>query len=661
MFNGNLDLGGNFSIEAFNPNSSFGGTINLGGNFAPEIPPAAPAAFDGGIGLDGDLLPSSALVLIEPSPITTTVSADAFANQRYANGGGRLFINNALVPFISAEINAPAGSLGKSLRIELASANRAQLPNDAAFRFQIGKIVAGAPVWKTILDGGKLEGKQFSMSVNRDSLNFFTFETNSKLNKFPKNNLIVFDAARSQVSAGEIEPIPTNTNEFVGTETRSVSVLTLYKLLDIAFVEGCGFASVQKDLPNYEIARCDFNVTNSYHDAIKQFIGMYEPDLSVAGDVLTIQKTIDPLPAGFTPNPLHASHFPTFTENTQNSAPNLDGYILQYTAGSGSFYVDRNLPDEITPSGTFGTSGFIETTVRRKMRDWFETGSAVPVRSELKEEIRETRRGGILVGRETKINKFDRLGRSAGYTNTVEARMPDVALGGSPALLKTREESQKIAYQTNPFAPRSTVLNRIETGIKGLLAVDAENTALDENGSDAPYDQDYEKVYEAGNLKVEMTSRFAALETRVEHFRPLANGQIEVRLAIFDALRGKLKPAPPSEVRSGDISVANFARQKTLVIFKAGINQANRTGELKTINVGELPFVFAERLVQWLLENPRDTASIEIAGYDESIERGVSFALKGRTGEDLGKFLTRGYRVLIAPSSIKTILDALKV
>lgn len=624
-----------------------------------------PDAFNPNAGLldlGGEIAPSTSLVLQNPAPITRTVAAAAFQNQHYAAGGGRLFINNVLTPFVSAEINAPAGSLGKSLRIELASANAAQLPPNVVFKFEVGKIINNTEVWTTILDGGKLAGKLFSMSVNRDSLSFSTFETNSKLNKFPRTNLIVFDAAKAQVSASEIEPLPTNTNEFIGTTTLGISVLTLYKLLEIAFVEGCGFSSFQTDLPNYEIARCDFTVTNSYHDAIKQFIGMYEPDFSTSGDVLTIQKTIDPLSAGFTPNSLTASRFPDFTENSQSPSPNLDGYILQYTSGAGSFYVDRNLPNEVIPSGVFGTTGFSETTVTRKMRDWFEIGNPVAVRSELKEEIRETRGSGIIiVGRETRKNKFDLLGRGKGYTNTIESRMPDVANNGAPALLKTREESQTIFYRTNPFAPRQTIQGKIETSVKALLAIDTDNTALDKNGDDAAYAQNYEKVFEAGNLKVGMTSNFATLETTVEDFRSLASGQIEVRTTVFDALRGKLKPSAPTEVRSGDISVANFTRQKTVTIFKTGITQAIRTGELKTINVGELPFFFAEQLVNWLLENPRSTGQIEITGYDESIERGVSFTLKGRNNESLGNFFIRGYRVLIAPNSIKTTLEARRV
>lgn len=662
-FAANINLDADFQSEAFDQDAFDDFASGL--EFAAAFNAAAAAPGDDFLNLElplsGEIACDTELALNFPPPITRTVSINAFQNQRYAGGGGRLFINSVLTSFTSARISAPAGSLGFSLSIELASADLAQLPPGAVFKFEIGKIVFGAPVWTTILDGGKLSGRTFQVAVGRDSLNFSTFEIDSKLNKYPKNNLIVFDSAKTNVSEAEIEPLPTNTNETITTATRSVSVLTLYKLLQIAFVEGCGFGQVSTDIPNYEIARCDFSVVNSYSQAVAQFIGMYEPVMSVAGNALTIQKTVDPLPLGFLPNVIQSIRYPRFQENLSVNDSKLDGYILNYTATSGSSYFDRNLPDEIIPSGKFGEPDFTETTVARKMRDWYETGESIAVRSELKQEVRTTRRNGITVGREIRINAFDRLGRAAGYTNTIFARMPDVNNDGSPALLKTKEDSQKISYKSNPFAPRQTVLSKVETSSMALLAIDAENLALDENGNDSPYAQNYERVFEAGNLKKDMTSAFQTLETTIEHFRPQANGQIEVRVETFDALRGKLKPQPSAEIRSGDVSVPNFSKQKTKTIFRAGVNQTNRNGKLETLNVGELPLFFAEDLADWKLSNPRITAQVELAGFDESIERGVSFNLRGRENADLGNFLTRGFEIVIEPERITTTLEALKV
>lgn len=656
-----IELAGDFLPIAFSPgNTSFAGAFKLAGNITSS------AAFEFGIDLApqlvGDFAPDTALALQNPAPITNTVAPGAFTHQRYA--APRLYINNVLTPFISAEINASGKSLGKSLKIELTRADLAQLPAGATFKFQIGKIVAGVTTWTTILDGGKLAGRSYSVTVGRDSLSFSTVAGTDKLDKCPKNNFIVYDPLKTSVSIDEIEAIPTNTGEFVGTSKLAVGVLSLWKLLNIAFVEGCNFAGVQTDIPNYEIARCDFSVAQTYVAAVAQFIGVFEPEFSLGADgKLMIQKTVNPLPDDYEPNQITASRLPSFTESAEYPSANIDGYILQFMGTGGMFFVDRSDPPLVEQIGDaeFGDPDFVEQTTNRKFRDWFEQGDPVAARTELKEEVIETRRNGILTGREVKTNKFDVLGRSKGYTNTIETRLPDVGSGGTPALLKTHEESQKIVYKSNPFAPRQTILSRIETAQNALLAIDAENTALDMHGADSAYGQDYEKVFDSGNLRAGMTSEFKTLDVTVEQFRPLPSGQIEYRLGGFDYLRGKPKK-PITDTRGGDISVQNFQKQKTKTIFAPGVTQENRTGKpLIPLNAGELPLFFAEPLADWLLANGRISANVEVTGYDESIERGISFNLRGRSGEDLGNFLISGYRVLIQPLSIKTILDALKV
>ena len=655
-------LDAHFDAIAFDRSivDSFAGRLDLRGDVLPVANTPGDDYFTANPTLAAEFECDTQLRLIPPTPITRTVAADAFGNQRYAAGGGRLFVNGILTPFVSAEINAPSGSLGVSLSIQLAKSDRAQLPDGAAFKFQIGKIINNSPVWTTILDGGKLAGVNYSLAARGDALSFSTFETESKLTTYPRNNLIVFDPAKISVEADEFPKVPTDTGEFIATTTRAVNNLTLEKLLHIAFVEFGNFSAVETDLPNYEIARCDFSISNSHHAAVKQFTGIYEPDFIARGAILSIEKTIDPLPSGFVPTTITAARYTSFAENQSFGELDLDGYTLNYTGTDGSFYADRNLPSNPIENGTFGSDDFTETTVRIKKRDWFETGNPIAVRSELKEEIRETRRGGILIGRETRTNLFDRLGRAAGYLNSVEQRLPDTANNGAPSLLKTSENSQKIFYSANPFAPRQTIQSKIETSAKALLAIDAENTALDQNGTDAPYPQDYAKVYEFGNLKKEMTSEFRTLETTVEYFRPQANGQIEVRVETFDALRGILKN-PLTEFRSGDIAVRNFTKQQTKTILRDGVTQATRRGRIEPFNAGELPLFFAEPLARWLLANPRVTISLDLIGFDESLERGVFFALDGRGRENLGNYKVRGYRVRIEPAQIKTTLDAVKV
>jgi hypothetical protein len=598
-----------------------------------------------------------------PTPIATTLGAGAFAQNSFPAKPAKLYINDVETDFISAEINAPRKSLGKSLQITLARAELAQLPTDAVFRFEIIKKVSGVEVVTEILDGATLLGKNYSVSFERDSLSFTTLEPLAdKLSLSPKNNLIVFDGNRSTVATEEIENLYTNTDEFITTTARDLRPLTLYKLLDIAFKEGCGFASVKTNLPNYQIVRCDFSVTQSYTDAVAAFVGVFEPEIFAVGDVIWILDTTAAIPTGFEVETLQANRYSGFNQTTQNPFAGADGIILQYLTPAGSFYQDRELDPITETSGEYGTAGYTETTTVKTLREWKDfSNPLIILRSEVRSEIRETVVDSTLVGRETAEYTFDKLGRATGYTKTLEARMPDVDNSNLPTLLQTRSESQIISYKTNPFASRQTYQSRIETRVSALMAVDAENTALDAAGEDSSYKQDYEKVFEAGNLKTGMTSEFAVIETGITQFIPKRNGQVEIREERFDALRGKPK-APRTESRSGDVSVQNRERQQTLVIFKEGVTQDDRTGRLETLNAGELPRFFAEPLAERkLAEVEKSSGQIEVPGFEPSLERGILFDLRDRDNETFGNFLTSGFRVNIQPASIKTTIDAIKI
>lgn len=595
-----------------------------------------------------------------PTPIATTINAGAFGSKTYAS---RLFIGGVQKPFLSAEILSPRKSLGKSLQINLARADLAELPEGATFKFEIGVNVSGVWVWTEILDGATLLGKNYSISLERDSLSFSTVEPLSdKLAKSPKNNLIVFDGNRQTVNVDEIEKLYTNTNEFITTSSRDLRPLTLYKLLDIAFVEGCGFASVRTNVPNSPAVRCDFTTSQTYETAVSHFLGIWEPEIFETNGVLNIITPFADLPAGFIAETLPNARISGFSQNSQYSSANIDGYNLLYMTDGGSFYVDRELDPVPDKSGEYGSPGYIETLATRTVREWKASNDSTEVfRTETKKEVRETREDSVLTGRETVEYTFDKFGRTTGYTKTLEARMPDIDNSNLPSLLQTQSETQIVTYKTNPFASRQIYQSRVETRISALLAVDAENTALDKNGDDAPFKQSYEKVFEAGNLKSGMTSEFSVIETQVMQFIPKRNGQVEVREERYDVLRGKPRP-PRNEPRSGDISVSNYSKQRSYAVFKEGVTQATRTGRpLPDFNVGEVPFFFAEPLTKRKLAQELTGVQVEVPGFDESVERGVIFALPGRGGVVLGNFLTSGFRVNILPASIKTTIDAIKL
>lgn len=612
----------------------------------------------------GSMTPGSGLVLRNPAPILNQISATAFSSRSY---DAQLLINDVRIPFVRAEISAPRKSLGKSVSIQLASPNRAQLPDGASVKFQIGKKVGGVLQWHTIIENAAAASKNYSMSFERDTLSFTTIEAlSNRLAKCPKNNLIAYDANRLTLDASELANVPIKGGGgAITTSARAVNNLTLYDLLEIAFVEGCGFDEFITDIPNYEIARCNFTVNQSYVGALAPYLGIFEPEfIARPNNQIEIVNTRKKLPAGFVPVSLTANRYPSLSQSSDSAAlSSVDGYTISYTPRSGDDNLrtrTRALPDETRVAGEF--PNLITTTTRRKMLEWFDAETGAVLKSQLAEETKETRRL-FVTGRETSVFNFDRAGRSLGYTKIIEARLPDCVSDGIPSLLKTREEKQLITYDTHPFMPLRSYQRKIETSVAALLAVDDENKALDADGSDSAFKQDYEKVFKSGNLTKQMQKSFEPLELTVETFRPLPNGQVDVSVARYDFLRDK-PDAPGSETRSGDVSVPESERPALLTILKNGLTQTNRPGlPVPVINVGELPLFFAEPLVESMLEDGNITVGgeIEIAGFDESIERGVLFNLHGRADEDLGNFLALAYKIIVEPRAITTRLETLKV
>lgn len=614
-------------------------------------------------GFSGSMTPGSGLVLENPAPILNQISTTAFSSRAY---DARLLINNVQIPFVRAEISAPRKSLGKSVSVQLASPNRAQLPDGASVKFQIGKKVGGVFEWHSIIENAVASSKNYSMSFERDTLSFSTIEAlSNRLAKCPKNNLIAYDANRLTIDPSELANVPIKGGGAITTAARGFNNLTLYDLLEIAFVEGCGFDQFITDVPNYEIARCNYTVNQSYTGALAPYLGIFEPEFIARPDNrIEIVNTRKKLPAGFVPVSLTANRYPSLSQSSDSAAlSSVDGYTISYTPRSGDDNLrtrTRDLPDETRVAGEFPNR--ITTTTRRKMLEWFDVLSGAVIKSQLAEETRETRKL-FVTGRETSVFNFDRAGRSLGHTKIIEARLPDCVSDGIPSLLKTREEKQTITYDTHPFAPRRSFARRIETSVSALLAVDHENKALDADGSESAFKQDYEKVFKSGNLTKQMEKSFEPLELTVETFRPLANGQVDVSVARYDFLRDK-PDAPVSEIRSGDVSVPESERPALYTILKNGLTQTNRPGlPVPVINVGELPLLFAEPLVAQLLEPDSQIVSgdVEIAGFDESIERGVLFNLRGRGIEDLGNFLALAYKINVEPRAITTRLEALKV
>ena len=596
----------------------------------------------------GEITGHAKLALSTPAPIINEIAPNAFQKQFYA---ARLLDNlGNEIDFTNASIDAPKNFIGKRVSINVAKKDLSLITKAKKYTFQIGtRETPLAPVeWETILENAELTGRNFSLGWNNapnDTLSFGVVKP-SPINRYPLENAILYDSRKTTVESGEIEKIPIEGGGFIGTGIFAQRFLTLYDLFR-TLKKYTGYSAIETNIPNFEITRADFPVTRTIGDSIGAIIGIFEPVFFTVGNTLWIIDKTAALPENFAPRAITCDEFSNWNMTVPESEL-IEGLMLVYVDSNtnADFHTDRQI-NTFEETGQYGNADYSRTDILRIYRDWFKTGDAVPLKSELIREVHSTYDAQlILIGRETNDHIYDAQGKRKSSARTVEGLVPNLANSGTPALLTTRRETQNIYYKTDQKNPKRFIQDRILTQIRGLVAVDAENTYFDE-----PFKQDLVDAHRAGNLAEDMTTEFIPVKTISESLTSLGNGQFGVRVSETDHLRNTTVNTL-SEPKTGDASLSGIGgRTRRILILREGLLSANRQGlAAPDFSVGELPLELARNLAKRVLArklagSQEGTASV--IGYDKSIERGVMFRVVDRENNSYGKFIAEGYRVQI--------------
>ncbi|HEX8287171.1 MAG TPA: hypothetical protein VF556_04205, partial [Pyrinomonadaceae bacterium] len=350
------------------------------------------------------------------------------------------------------------------------------------------------------------------------------------------------------------------------------------------------------------------------------------------------------IPESFEPRAVTADEFLNWQESFGGQI--LDGLTLVYIDSNSANYYEDRLVQTTDETGAFGAANFTRTDTARTFRDHKHTSNPnVVLRSELIKEVVSVYNSSLeMIGRETRNNTFDAQGKPTGASVKIESSVPNLSNNGEPTLQTVKEENQSIFYVSDSKNARRQMQSKILTQTSGLIAVDAANQYFE-----ADFKQDFLEAHKAGNLAAEMTTEFGLIKTVTETLTPLGNNQFVVRTQAIDHLRGAVTRSE-SEPRTGDAGLNSIGgKSNRLRIWAEGITQATRRGRpIESFNVGELPVKFAKPLAERRLaaRNARKASgTISIAGFDESIERGVFFRVLDRAGVSRGVYLAEGYSV----------------
>ncbi len=255
-----------------------------------------------------------------------------------------------------------------------------------------------------------------------------------------------------------------------------------------------------------------------------------------------------------------------------------------------------------------------------------------------------------LISRRTETHNFDSSGKRISSQVTNEGLVPDLSAAGVPSFQTVREENQTVSYSTDSKNPRRSIQSQIVTNIRGIIAIDSDNEYYDpETGEQAPFKQDFLEAHKAGNLRDGMTTDYGPLKTVTETLLDLGGGQYQMSVSTIDHLR-KAETASFSEPKTGDASLdSSRGKQSQILVLKDGLTLTSRPGNaIETVSTGELPLYFGIPLVRRKLArrtSQKQSGSVSVIGYSNSVERGVFFRVYDRSNVSYGKFIAEGYRV----------------
>jgi hypothetical protein len=565
----------------------------------------------------------------------------------------RLLVNGSPVPIKSATLNAPPDTLGTELNVELARPDAALVPLDASVDFELGIWTGAAFAFERLLTGARLSGRSKRI-VNAGNLPTDTVALSfvdivgDRWNLAPQAQTLVYDpdkidAPDTESPAGSTLLIRETTGETVATISTAVPDLTLYEVLRLAYVEGCGFEEVKTNLPNFPVEQVSFTLTGGYDAGVRPLLSPFSPVVFAVGNVLWIVDPDATLPAGLTPKALTVSRLVEITSTLPNREP-VDGLLARIKSDAipGEYVTERLETEPPVEAGTFGTSSFTTTTTERRIREYRTTDNPAVIRREEVASLKTTVEDWQfnVISRETQTDQFDGLNRKTGHRKSVEARLPDPEADGALSLMEASRETQNIHYGAHPLKPTVDTILRIVTVSEGQILVDSDNQYLGED-----FKSPLTEAHRSGNVETSgQTLEFGALKTKYETLA--VRGQsVEMETRIVNHL-SNAPDLTSTTTRPGSAEIERKSQAtQTILLTLPGVTRTRRLAEFDGTGLPSATALdLANRELRKLSSPPLEFAGV-LAFPDRSLRRGSVVAISERAAAALGVFIATGFKM----------------
>jgi hypothetical protein len=540
----------------------------------------------------------------------------------------------------------PKDTIGMSLELQLARISDYSTFNyslGGGCTFEIGVKSGGSTEWHMILDSGTLESKNFSVGWASNSptdtlVISFIDEIQEKMSYSPEEIIVMYDVNRVEINDGEIKAIPgTGGKPGIGVSLNPFNPLTLYDIFNL-IVQQSAIGTYKTNIPNFQVKRFDISPTVSYTQALNSLVAPFRPIITLIHGIVWILDSTVTFPAGFpSPGKVKPDNY-TQISRSSNYIP-VSAFIVDYIENEleGEAYLEE-LEQTSETSGDFGSEGYSKVETDTTIRRYYRIAEPDVITKEvIKESVTRVYAGGAatLVSRNTESFEYDSYGRLQSSLKTYEAELPDVMDDGNSAFITAREETEEITYGAHPFFPSKQIQLRRNVQASGVVAVDSDNTYLDE-----PFKQDYLRAHEAGNLNVGMERLFAPLWTVTEETKPVNNGQVKVYIQKIDHIRNIVSNTISAE-RSGDISLSGVRSTSKQMLVYPTVPLDVKRKRFESFNIAEIPTAIGIPLVRRILakrNSKNSRMSFDWIGYNPNLERGIIQEMIGRNDMSLGNY-----------------------
>ncbi len=469
---------------------------------------------------------------------------------------------------------------------------------------------------------------------------------NSRMRVTPELDVIIYDPALETIDETTLEPIRDSSGGYYYPEVIRKPGLDLAYLFQKIFVERCGFASVQTNIPNYGIKRYDCAAGTSYYEALKGYIGMWDPLIYSEGNTLWVVDTTMVAPSNL---PSGRPFTPKLYQNSSNTATkdHIGGLLLHYIELASQWDYYTLTTDD--PERTGSETTFTETV--RQYREYRKRSLPFVVqRRALDKETTEVRLNNPTFGPliETIVNdlQYDGAGRISQRIRTTDSLLPSSA--GIFSTQRSETETETYTYLQHPYKQRQIYLATKKYTRTGLMVWNEENAHLG-----MPFKQSLKDAHRSGNLTWELLAQPGAvrtipIESRIETARPLRSGDVRVSVIETDEL-ARVVTRQYTEERAGDIGLSTLVpSQQRMYVYPDDPVNPDDNSRIDPIHIGEVPLGIGLPLARRTLkQRMKPNGSIDMVGigFERGMKIGGTVSLYGRnepgdlTLEGLARYL----------------------